>query len=305
MKIEQLLVQHFYNTRKVTLQGLGTFTLSPDFVMPMDDKDLVMPENAITFQYDPRSVEDDELISYIVQQTRKIRPLAAADLDSYLTLGKQFLNIGKPFRIEGLGRLDKNQTGQYEFIQGNFSNLKKEMTAAPASLKEKEDRTDISFAAPSKSSPISKKGIIASALLIGLALIGVVSWYLFFREKKGTDEASVQPVPSVPAPVDTSTKKTTAAIDTSIHTTANTVAPAPAKDGYTFKIVFKETNVKATALERFNTMTTRGHKVIMYTSDSINYKVAEVFTLPLSDTTRVKDSLNKYFYSGKARVELN
>lgn len=99
MKIEQLLVQHFYKTREVTLQGIGTFSLSPDFVMPMEnDKDASIPENAISFTYDSRAAEDDALINYIVEQTRKMKPLASADLDSYLVLGKQFLNIGKPFK---------------------------------------------------------------------------------------------------------------------------------------------------------------------------------------------------------------
>ena len=45
---------------------------------------------------------------------------ASADLDSYLVLGKQFLNIGKPFIIEGLGVLEKSQQGDYEFRQGFF-----------------------------------------------------------------------------------------------------------------------------------------------------------------------------------------
>src|SRR6476619_97240 len=107
MKIEQLLVQHFYIAKQVTLQGIGTFTLSPDFIVPAEtDKDIVLPENAVSFQYNPRATEDEALIDYIVQQTRKIKPLASADLESYLVLGKQFLNIGKPFKIEGVGILE-------------------------------------------------------------------------------------------------------------------------------------------------------------------------------------------------------
>ncbi len=83
MKIEQLLVQHFYNAREVTLQGMGTFTLSPDFVMPKEnDKDADIPDNAISFTYNARATEDDALIGFIVEQTRKMRSLAAADLDS-------------------------------------------------------------------------------------------------------------------------------------------------------------------------------------------------------------------------------
>ena len=74
MKIEQLLVQHFYNAGEVTLQGMGTFTLSPDFVMPKEqDKDLEIPSNAILFQYNSKATEDDGLINYIVEQTRKMK----------------------------------------------------------------------------------------------------------------------------------------------------------------------------------------------------------------------------------------
>jgi hypothetical protein len=51
-------------------------------------------------------------------------------------------------------------------------------------------------------------------------------------------------------------------------------------------------------------LVSRKHNVIMYTSDSLLYKLAEPFKLPLSDTTRIKDSLNKFYYRGKAFIEL-
>jgi hypothetical protein len=139
MKIEQLLVQHFYKNGKITLQGMGTFTLSPDFVMPKEnDKDAEIPDNAISFQYNSRATADEALIDYIVQQTLKMKSLAAADLDSYLVLGKQFLNIGKPFKIEGMGMLSKNQQGELEFTKGHSFNSK--MEASAVSLKEKKRR---------------------------------------------------------------------------------------------------------------------------------------------------------------------
>ena len=75
-------------------------------------------------------------------------------------------------------------------------------------------------------------------------------------------------------------------------------------DGYTFKIVFEETTDKHAAQKTLGKYKEYGHKVIMYTTDSITYKVAEPFTLPLSDTARIKDSLNKYYYRGKAHVEI-
>ncbi|MGH2649303.1 MAG: hypothetical protein ACRDE8_17115 [Ginsengibacter sp.] len=75
-------------------------------------------------------------------------------------------------------------------------------------------------------------------------------------------------------------------------------------DTFSFKIVLKTTTDKNIALARLAKLKSFGRKVIMYTHDSVTYKVAEPFTLPLSDTTRVLDSLNKNYYQGRARLEV-
>jgi len=302
MKIEQLLVQHFYNNREVTLQGMGTFTLSPDFALPTEtDKDVVMPENAIFFKYNPKATEDDALINFIVQQTRKIKPLASADLDSYLVLGKQFLNIGKPFKIDGLGILEKNQQGDYEFKQGHFANSRLE--AAPAMLKEKTEDDDISFAAIRP--PSGNKGKKILLVLISLLILGLGSWaawYFLIRNKSADPEVKNETEQSNGPVV---TKDTAQTVVPPVDTTHAPVTAPQNNDGYTFKVVFKETIDKDAAIAKMQNLILRGHKVIMYTKDSVYYKLAEPFTRPISDTGRVKDSLNKYFYLGKAYVELN
>ncbi len=293
MKIEQLLVQHFYNNREVTLQGMGTFTLSPDFVLPKEnDKDAEIPENAILFAYDPKATADDALIEFIVQQSHKMRSLAAADLDSYLVLGKQFLHIGKPFRIEGMGMLVKNQQGELEFTRGNAFNAKLE--ASPVAIREKAE-TDISFASEkSRSGNKNKKGLLIALLIIGLGLTGVTIWYFLTQKNNNTastaaiiDEDTVQTA-------DTAKKDTIAVIPT----------PVVPDDGYSFKVVFMVTPDSAAAASKMNTWISRGHKVIMYKQDSVNYRLAEPFTLPLIDTTRVKDSLNSFYFSGKAFIQI-
>lgn len=294
MKIEQLLVQHFYNSGEVTLQGMGTFTLSPDFVAPKEnDKDVEIPENAISFKYNARATADDALINFIVQQTRKMKALAAADLDSYLVLGKQFLNIGKPFKVEGMGMLVKTQQGDLEFTKGHSFHTK--METSPAALKEKTENPEISFASESKPATGNKKGLLIAALIIGFGLIGITAWY-FLIKKNNTEN-----IAAVPA-INTDTAKT---VITKPDTTALTVKnPTVADDEYSFKVVFMVTADSAAAVARMNVLTKRKHKVIMYTKDSLVYKLAEPFTLPLADTTRIKDSLNSYYYSGKAFIEL-
>lgn len=297
MKIEHLLVQHFYNCGEVTLQGMGTFTLSPDFVPPKEnDKDAEIPDNAISFQYNLRATADDALINYIVQQTRKMKSLAAADLDSYLMLGKQFLNIGKPFMIEGMGMLAKNQQGELEFTKGHSFHSKIE-SSAPA-LKEKTENPEISFASESKSKPAgNKKGLLIAAIIIGLGLIGATAWY-FLRNKNNTEN-----IIATPPVLTTDTAKTDTTKLDSIPVLP--VRPVQAADGYSFKVVFMVTRDSAAAVARMNVLTTRGHKIIMYKKDSVNYKLAEPFTLPLTDTTHIKDSLNSFYYLGKAFIELN
>jgi hypothetical protein len=303
MKIEHLLVQHFYNTKQVTLQGVGTFTLSPDFILPADnDKDQSIPPGAISFQFNPKAVEDDALINFIVQQTRKIKPLASADLESYLMLASQFLNIGKPFKIDGIGMLEKNQTGEFTFTQeGQFmTSLKEEIQLQ---VREKSG-DDISFTSKSKPSGNNNTKKIAGILGLLVIAAGIVigGFYLATKTKKVEPVTYISPVtePTNIIIIDPSKKDST-------PVAAQNPAPVPATitGGYTFKIVFKVTNNKAAAIDKMNTLVYRGHKVIMYTADSVTYKLAEPFNLPLSDTAKIKDSLNRFYYLGKAKVELN
>lgn len=302
MKIEQLLVQYFYKQREVTLQGIGTFSLSPDFVFPTEnDKDAAIPDNAISFRYNSRAAEDAGLISYIVEQTRKMRPLAAADLDSYLVLGKQFLNIGKPFKIEGLGMLLKNQQGEYEFAQGQSIQAKGEEAPA-AALKEKFEDDDISFASESKRSPGSKKGLMIASLLAIAGIAGAAAWYFFIRD---TEPAAIETVKTEPVlKQEPDTAKTVTIIPDSTTVKEDTVfaavPPPVSNDGYAFKVVFRVMS-RTGALKKKDEL--KKANVIMYTTDSVHYKLAEGFNRPLSDTTRIKDSL-RIFYAFRTFIEL-
>jgi len=284
MKIEQLIVQHLYNNKQVTLQDIGSFTLSPNVLMPTEsDKDGVMPENAISFNYNTKATEDESLIEFIVQQTRKIRPLAKSDLESYSILGREYLNIGKPFKIEGLGTLQKNQNGHYDFIQGNSVNAR--LQAAPAIIKEK-DEEQIVFTTPVRKPSNKKGGMIVIAVIFLLALAAVL---IYFLNKKDniqpvsdeviTDTAVMQKdtfITSVPLP-DTVTNLTT--------------------DSSTFKVVVKEYVTREEAEKALTKFSGYGHKLIIYQADSVRYRLAIPFTTPLSDTMKTKDSLKRFFGS--------
>jgi len=300
MKIEQLLVQHFYIAKEVTLQGMGTFILSPDFVMPKEsDKDFQIPENAISFNYNQRALEDEALINFIAGQSGKMKPLASADLDSYLALGKQFLNIGKPFKLEGMGMLLKNQLGEYVFSQGTSFAAKPENAAPSNTLKEDIEEPVISFTSQNKTTKNGRNGLMLAALFIALGLITSTVWYFFIRKKNNAEIETVQPAV---LPKDSTTKAALVKTDTTLPVIK--MATPAATNPYTFKVVFMVTPDSAAAANRMKKLITRGHHVIMYKKDSLNYSLAEPFSLPLSDTTHVKDSLNSFYFSGSAYIEL-
>src|SRR6266705_847795 len=80
VKIEQVIVLHLYNNKQVSLQGIGVFKLDnfvPNQTDP--DKELVIPPNSISFEYNPKATEDPSLIDSIVLNTKKIKPLATSD----------------------------------------------------------------------------------------------------------------------------------------------------------------------------------------------------------------------------------
>ena len=297
MKIEHLLVQHFYSAKQVTLQGIGTFSLSPDFVMPSEnDKDLSIPADAITFSYNQKAAEDDALITYIVQQTRKIKPLASSDLESYIMLASQFLNIGKPFIIDGIGVLEKNQSGEYQFTQqGLYLNAKAEN--APVQIKEKSDE-DISFASKAKPNGNNKKILMLLASFLALGVIIWGAWYFLTKKKDTVVTEKIEPAPPVIQQPDT-TKLTVQQKPDSI--TAKPVTPA---DGYSFKIVIKNYPSLLTAQKAYDRLTSYGHKLLLYTADSVTYKLAMPFTKPLSDTSFVRDSVRNKLFGGKPYIEL-
>ena len=293
-----MIVQHLYNNKQVSLQGIGTFKLDNFIPVQTDpDKEPVIPAGAILFEYNPRATEDAALIDSIVLLTKKIKPLATADLDSYLMLGRQFLNIGKPFIIEGLGTLDRTREGQLEFIPGIFTNLKVE---APKALKENEGEviSGLFNDYGTKPQSNSKRNI---AIVITIIVLGVLGWavyhYLFNNKVTESNETPVT------ALTDTTEVKKDSIIVPPVQDSSSQKL-LPDSDGYTFRVVFKVTNSQAAAKVSMNKLNSWGHKVIMYTEDSVHYKLAELFKLPLSDTARIRDSLYRFYDAKNVIVEV-
>ncbi|MEO7446238.1 MAG: hypothetical protein ABIT96_06490 [Ferruginibacter sp.] len=283
MKVEQLIVQYLYNNKHVSIQNMGSFAISPQISLLTDnDKDVSLPPNSIEFIYNPNESQDDGLIDFIIKQTRKIRPLATSDLESYSILSRQFLNIGKPLVIPGLGTLQKNQIGTYDFMQGTIMNAR---LNDPAPIKEDKHDQDPVFKLPAREKK-SKTGIILILLLMVIMAAGAMYYLL-----RKTD--SEQPVTTTIVPATDTLVNMPAPADT---------LPAVAPKPYAYAVVFRQYQGLPAAQKAYVRFIKFGHKLVLTTTDSVTFNLAMPFDRPLEDTVRLKDSLAKFF-QGKTFIE--
>ncbi|MFY7839707.1 MAG: hypothetical protein ACOVP7_05495 [Lacibacter sp.] len=298
MKIQELLAQYLYKEKSLTLPGLGRFELDPT-VNLTDTKEQVWPDAAITFTMDRQAQLPEELLTYLVQQTGKMKPLALSDLESYISTGVQLINIGKPFLIKGIGSLTKNQTTQLQFEQGNPV-LEKIDSISTEHVRDRtvlaEGETEIDFTHEARKS--SKKPILIFGAVVALALIGWAVWLAFPKKQaatagqENTEQTAATDTPVVQQPDTSAIAKDSAQV---------TAPPPSAIDTTSFKLIVETMSSKTKADARLAFHKSRERELLLEMKDSTHYQLVLQVSKPLRDTAFVKDSLFK-FYGIKAKV---
>ena len=310
MKVEQFIVQYLYNNKSVSLPNIGIFKIAMGTILPNEnDKDNTLPPGSIEFEYNAHAATDEGLINFIVGETRKIRSLATSDLESYILLTHQFLNLGKPTVIDGLGTLIKNQQGTYDFTQGLIVNPKLE--SKKVEVKEKIQEV-ISFSSPAKPAP-SKKGLMLALVAFFILSAGAALYYFLVYNENKTEPLATETAAVVTANnTDSSIAVNPALFDTTSMaanlkdslSTTNTVASLAPNDGYTFKVRIKEYETKDAAERAYNRLTGYGHKLLVRMKVDGTYEVLMPFNTAISDTARAKDSV-RILFGGKPVIALN
>lgn len=294
MKFSPLFSQYLVSNKQLQLAGIGTFDL----------------DNAgtINFHHDTSVREDANLVSFIAEQTGKMKSLIASDLDSHLELARQFLNIGKPYLFEGIGTLTKNKAGKLEFTQVNTSTDKiKELHGEGRDMTSTTENsfTDYEemFSPKRTKAPAAKKIVTWLVALVGLTL-AVFGGYLVYTKTKDKKGAVVrkEETPIVQPKIPDSLPKAVDSIPKSVSEASpvdNNVPPGM----YRFVI---EKAAKQRALYRYNFLKNNFIDVRMDTKDSVLFKL--FFLLPSSpaDTARKRDSLQRlYGTRSRTTIELN
>jgi hypothetical protein len=288
----------------MSLPGLGVFTLDKSIVLPDEnDRNLHSTPNAVQFQNANIMAAEKELISFICEQTGKIKPLAISDLDSYLNLGTEMLNIGKPFYLEGIGTITKNKTGKFDFSPGEYTLIKETGTSADHDKKKiyAKDKKQLTENLPVQ----NRTGLKVLALISALIIVGLGGWMMFKRNSQpvsesGPDTSSVVQQP-VPVATDSLKKDSVQKDSAKILPIDTPHLVATVHPGTPYKFIILATNDKPRAMKRYSQLIGFDLKAHYYHVDS-TYKVFFQFPALAKDTTHIKDSLRKE-YAAEVTIE--
>ena len=274
------------------------------------DKDLHSIATGISFINSSIHNADDELIDFIKVHTGKMKPLASADLDFYLTTGTQLLNIGKPFYLDGIGTLIMNKQGRLDFTPGEYSTLKLE--DPENDRKEKaEKRRSLTESSHRAQAPQGNKGrqvLLLIAIIGGIVIIG---WGGYTLYKKNTVPEPVDiavPLKSEPAAAPPpKTDSQSVAANQPVSTQARkpdsitTTLAVPANSNL-YKFIILRTANKFRALKRYNQLLSFDLNIKMDTKDSSFFKLYFPIAAATRDTMHIKDSLATY-YGSRVSIE--
>ncbi|MDQ6814869.1 MAG: hypothetical protein M3040_14130 [Bacteroidota bacterium] len=300
MKFDDQLAAFLYENKTLRLEGIGTFTLDSKVSVPHEqEKEIYYPIEGLSFTYNPKSETEEAVIAYLVKKLHKIQPLIRSDLESYLSNIKQFINLGKPYTIEGIGTLSKNNQGTFEFTPGNFLPVKEE-------LNPKRENEEHNYPVRSQSNA-GRIFVVILIVVAALAALGGIGWgvsnFLANRQTTNDNEQPISTTDTITQTFagDTSKPITSAAATQSVSAALNagTVSNA-GTDSASFKMIFEVTNLKERAhrrtqqLHRYNT---KNKYDTVHVGDVVKYRLFLPVRIRLADTTRVKDSLRKFLGS--------
>lgn len=289
-KFDTLIASFLYTNKTVDIEGLGTFSVDENFVLPPDtEKTTFFPLEGIQFNYDPKIPTSPALLDYLVQQTGKIRSLITSDFVSYIAEIRQFVNIGKPWVIEGIGTLQKNKEGRFELVPG-------EALSERINVHYVEENAE-------NAEPVKRNRWIVG-LLFTIAVVAVVAGlgfgiYALFFQGKGSHSAE-QATTTAPAvdtqvvavPKDTIFKK---------PDSLNAPAPAAADSSFNYKAYIETTKWKERVEKRTAQLSQYGIKSYydsMIIRDTLRYRMYVYQRIFPADSLRLvhaRDSLSSYF----------
>jgi hypothetical protein len=280
-----------------------------------------MPATGIHFANANITAPDDTLVDFIKKHTGKMKSLSASDLDFFLTTGRQLLNIGKPFYLDGIGTLIQTKDGKLDFTPGEYMVARLEDSSPERRTSYEEPPRDRE--APSTS---VRQMLILVGIVGGLIVIGWGGYYLYqrnnYKEPSAEKQAVVLPdtarkdsgVVAGHGSVDTTAAVSKAATPQpeSPKVIARPTVPAttdlsetiPVQQGQNlYRFVILATANKYHALKRYNQLLGYQLNIKMDQKDSSYFKLYFSIASAPRDTSQIKDSLADVYAAPHVFIE--
>jgi hypothetical protein len=300
VSVETYITRYVYLHKEIALEGLGIIKL--DDVVPDNEfihKQKTVPVSNLHFEHKPSVKTTPEFIAFYSQKKGKIHSLAENDIESYLSMALQFLNIGNPVEFKGLGTLQKQRGSNLTITPGYFIEVKDD--AGVKTFKERqtfaEEKSDTNFFGEKK---IQRSNLSRMAIGIIVALVALVgAWWLynsFLKSPQTEAPVTSDTLVAQQVVVPDTTALTTTRTDSATNNTTVTAALTDSLTTRKWKAIFRIIRDKETALSVWESSYKRyASKIMMETSDSAVFRFYVELQSPLNELERKKDSIARFF----------
>ena len=319
MDINQYIGAFLLKNRYCSLPGLGVFDLKRVGASAQSAEGKVSPP-MYDITFNPVGSIDDTFASFIASKENVSIANASNHIRTYCIEVKDLLQKGGKFEVPNLGRFEM-RNGKIAFFQSNDLNLGVEPVPAVfteikvAAPPQEEAKLDYSYTSSGKSDYRRKKNLNVMKFIVPAAavlLLLVISYfgYTYYQENKSVSPEEATPENNTPVsvpqadtqqsstPLSADTLVPTTTVDTSVNKDTSLVQtptpPPPAPIGKEYRVVVFSSTDQAAANAKSQKWARYGNK-----SNVIPMNGAFVVTIdashPLNDTTKLVDSLRRFF----------
>jgi hypothetical protein len=275
-KYENYIHDFLLQQQEISLERIGSFKQKGD---------------TVEFSYDKKAVTTPAFITYVAEHLHKNAVLVGTNIESHLEQARQFINIGKPYSIPGIGIISITRSGEYGF-EPHFSTT--------SMLDSQEEEYVASEPAERER---KKKGIMWLAVILILVVVGAGGYGLYNWLGSGKTEESFAE----------NTNNTDSAEEVPIDSliskkpdTVQTLTPLAATDTATFHFIIEQTFNPYRAKRRIAQLQTLKININLDSTkigDSTLYKLYFVKTAAPKDTARMNDSLRNWYSARRVVAE--
>lgn len=179
--VDQLITRFVYQHGEISLQGIGTIKLLdaiPDTEYLQKHK--LTPIQGLEFVHQKTAQTTPAFVKFYAEQRGKIASLAENDVEAYLSMASQFLNIGNPVELKGLGTIAKQKDGTLVMNPGYFIAAKDDGPAPK--FRERHQKTAADYAAEKEAEEqTEQRNKTLRGVLMALAAVAVlaIGWWIY------------------------------------------------------------------------------------------------------------------------------